>query len=278
MDELTAFKGAPVRLPLLERQLVRRADLVFTGGRSLYEAKRRLHPRTYCFPSSVDRAHYDRARGHGLRDPADQAKLPRPRIGFFGVIDERLDTGLVGEVAARRPDWQLVMVGPIVKIDAARLPRLPNLSWLGIKPYAELPDYLAHWDAGWMPFARNEATRYISPTKTPEFLAAGLPLVSTPIDDVVRDYGGDGLVEIAGDAQGCIAALARAMGRPRAPWLQQVDGRLRSMSWDRTWSTMQGLLAKVLDGGARPAAAMAGPVVPGTVVGEPAVGGIAAHA
>ena len=186
MDELSGFRNAPREMVQMERLLMQRADVVFTGGQSIYEAKRRLHKSIHAFPSSIDVAHFHKARRPG-QDPADQAPVPHPRVGFAGVIDERLDVKLLGLAAARMPDVQFVMIGPVVKIDPADLPRLPNIHWLGSKSYAELPSYFAHWDAGWMPFALNEATRYISPTKTPEFLAAGLPVVSTAIVDVVRE-------------------------------------------------------------------------------------------
>ncbi len=199
MDELSAFRGASPRLALLERRLLRRADLVFTGGRSLYRAKQRLHDHVHLFPSSVDAAHFNTARtGPGPDgEPADQIGVPRPRIGYFGVVDERIDYGLLDAVATGRPSWQFIMIGPTAKIDPATLPRHPNLHWLGMKAYADLPAYLAGWDVGLMPFAMNEATRFISPTKTPEFLAAGVPVVSTPVPDVISDWGKDSLVEIA---------------------------------------------------------------------------------
>jgi UDP-galactopyranose mutase len=241
MDELSAFRGAPPAMLEMEQRLLSRADLVFTGGRSLYEAKRGRHPQVHCFPSSIDAAHFRAAR-RSQQDPADQAAIPRPRIGFFGVVDERMDTGLVGQLAEMRPEWQFVMVGPVVKIDPATLPRRPNIHWLGSKRYAELPQILAGWDAGFMPFALNESTRFISPTKTPEFLAAGLPVVSTAVTDVVRDYGDPGLVEIAGDAQAMAAKLDLLMTRPREPWLVKVDRRLAHASWDRSWERMVGLL------------------------------------
>jgi UDP-galactopyranose mutase len=245
MDELSAFRGAPPRMLEFERQLLSRADLVFTGGRSLYEAKRGKHPRVHCFPSSIDAAHFAKAR-KGLAEPADQAGIAHPRIGFFGVIDERMDIELVGALAALRPAWQFVMIGPVVKIDPASLPRRDNIHWLGGKKYAELPAYLSGWDAGFMPFARNESTRFISPTKTPEFLAAGLPVVSTPITDVVRDYGDAGLVEIAVEAGGFVQALEELMSQPREPWLRRVDRKLAKQSWDRTWAAMAGLMAEQL--------------------------------
>jgi UDP-galactopyranose mutase len=246
MDELSAFRGAPPRMLELEQALLNRADLVFTGGRSLYEAKRNRHARVSCFPSSIDTAHFAAARA-GAAEPAEMAGLPRPRIGFFGVIDERMDPALVGELAALRPEWSFAMIGPVVKIDPADLPHLPNIHWLGGRGYKELPAQLGAWDAGFMPFARNESTRFISPTKTPEFLAAGLPVVSTPITDVVRDWGpkpdgSPGLVEIAEDAAGFARALDMMLARPRAPWLKQVDRRLAQISWDRTWSEMRGLM------------------------------------
>ncbi|MDO9710775.1 glycosyltransferase [Paracraurococcus lichenis] len=257
MDELSAFRGAPPRMLELERALLSRADLVFTGGRSLYEAKRGRHPRVHCFPSSIDAAHFAAART-GLPDPQDQAALPRPRIGFFGVVDERMDLGLVAALAAARPDWCFSMIGPVVKIHPDTLPRLPNIHWLGGKDYAALPAYLANWDAGFMPFARNESTRFISPTKTPEFLAAGLPVVSTPILDVVRDWGpredgGPGLVEIADDPPRFAAALQAVLARPRGQWLRQVDRKLARISWDRTWAEMKGLMAARLTPARAPA-------------------------
>ncbi|MFT8246705.1 glycosyltransferase [Roseomonas sp. BN140053] len=258
MDELSAFHGASPRLLELERQLFARADLVFTGGRSLYEAKRDRHRSVHCFPSSIDAAHFAAART-GVAEPADQAPIARPRIGFFGVVDERMDVALLGEVAQLRPDWQFVMLGPVVKIDPATLPRTENLHWLGSKQYAELPQYLAGWQAGFMPFALNEATRFISPTKTPEYLAAGVPVVSTPIADVVRPWGEDGLVAIAGDAAAVVAALDSTMAERstagdaagRTAWLGRVDAALARISWDRTWD---GMLALIRGAATAPAA------------------------
>ncbi len=246
MDELSGFRGAPPMLLEFERRLLARADMVFTGGRSLYEAKRDRHAKVHCFPSSIDAAHFHQARQPQPAEPADQAGIPRPRIGFFGVVDERMNLELVGALAALRPDWQLVMIGPVVKIDPASLPRAANIHWLGSKQYAELPTYLAGWDAGFMPFARNESTRFISPTKTPEFLAAGLPVVSTPITDVVRDWGDANLVEIACDAGGFAQALEEILAQPRTAWLRRVDRKLSRLSWDRTWLAMSALMAEGL--------------------------------
>ncbi|SER65484.1 Glycosyl transferases group 1, partial [Faunimonas pinastri] len=248
MDELSAFLGAPQALLDMERELMARADLVFTGGVSIFEAKQGRHSDIHPFPSSIDVHHFAGAR-QGLADPADQAGIPRPRLGFFGVIDERMDVDLLGEVADLRPDWQFVMLGPVVKIDPASLPRRPNIHWLGGKSYPELPAYLANWDLGLMPFAINEATRFISPTKTPEFLAAGLPVISTPIRDVIRPYGDLGLVEIAATAGEIVAradALLAAPAGDLAPdWLARVDRQLATTSWDRTWREMQRQIERV---------------------------------
>jgi UDP-galactopyranose mutase len=162
MDELSLFRGAPPALVERERELLARADLVFTGGASLYEAKRGRHPAVHLFPSSIDADHFGRARGFAGPEPADQARIPRPRLGYFGVIDERIDLDLLAGLAEARPDWQIVMLGPVVKIDPETLPRRGNVHYLGMKDYGELPAYLAGWDVALSPFARNEATRFIS--------------------------------------------------------------------------------------------------------------------
>ena len=251
MDELTGFLGAPPELSLREQSLFRKADLVFTGGRSLYEAKRKQHSDAHLFPSSIDKQHFTPARDWHRPKPADQAAITGPRIGFFGVIDERMNLDLVDALARLRPDWQFIMLGPVVKIDEAHMPRYPNLHWLGMKTYAELPAYLAGWNAGIMPFALNDATRYISPTKTPEFLAAGVPVVSTPIVDVVETYGKTGLIEIAGSATEFASALERQMSRDKQEWLASVDAFLATQSWDETWVSMQQLIDKARTGDTR---------------------------
>jgi glycosyltransferase involved in cell wall biosynthesis len=189
-------------------------------------------------------AHFRRAR-EVLADPPDQAGIPRLRIGHYAVLDERLDRELVAVIANARPDLQLVLVGPVVKIDPAELPRRPNIHYLGGKAYDELPAYLSGWNAAFMPFALNESTRFISPTKTPEYLAAGKPVVSTPVRDVVRTYGESGLVRIAHGPEAFVAALDAilAKGPPGPAWLAEVDRVLAEMSWDRTFARMKELLA-----------------------------------
>ena len=248
MDELAAFKDAPPELIALESELLETADVVFTGGYSLFEAKKDRHANIHPFPSSVDAAHFNKAR-NGLAEPADQAGLPRPRFGFYGVIDERLDLALLGEVAASRPDWTLVMLGPVVKIDEATLPRHANIHYLGGKSYDQLPAYLKGWDVALMPFAINEATRFISPTKTPEYLAGGKPVVSTPVRDVVRHYGNLDAVKIAADAPAFIAACEEALALSRDDsWLAPVDVALAALSWDKTFDRMKALIDQQVGG------------------------------
>lgn len=243
MDELSAFKGASPTLKTHEAELFSRADVVFTGGQSLYESKVKQHPNVYAFPSSVDVPHF--AQGRKIQeDPSDQASIPHPRLGFFGVIDERMDIELLKGIADARPDWHLVIIGPVVKIDPNTLPQRDNIHYLGGKDYQELPRYLAGWDLALLPFARNESTRYISPTKTPEYLAAGKPVISTSIRDVVRPYGDLGLVRIADTVNEFVQAAEKAMQEDTAAlgWLNQVDSFLEQISWDRTWSSMMQLI------------------------------------
>ena len=241
MDELANFRFAPPRLLETEQQLFDRADLVFTGGYSLYEAKKARHPSVHPFPSSVDVPHFAQARGHERSDGP-------PRLGFFGVIDERFDIDLLAAIAEARPDWQFDMVGPVVKIDPADLPQRPNVHYIGAKTYDELPGVIAGWDVALMPFAINDATRFISPTKTPEYLAAGKPVISTPVRDVVRHYGRLEGVEIAAAPEdfiaGCEAALELARGD--GDWLAEVDQALSAMSWKITQARMTGLIEEVL--------------------------------
>src|SRR4051794_17484648 len=252
MDELSKFKFAPTKLLELEQELIDRSDIVFTGGSSLYEAKKDRHHSVHCFPSSVDRAHFCKARARQF-DPADQEDLPRPRLGFYGVIDERFDVDLLDKVAAMRPNWSFVMVGPVVKISAEDLPKRHNIHYLGGKTYDQLPAYLSGWDVALMPFAMNESTQFISPTKTPEYLAGGKPVVSTPIKDVVRHYGHLEGVKIASTPEEFVAACDAALQLSRNPesgWLAEADLMLSATSWDTTQARMAGLIAELL--GTRP--------------------------
>src|SRR6478672_5009211 len=248
MDELSKFKFAPVHLLGLEQELIDRAEVVFTGGSSLYEAKKNRHDNIHCFPSSVDRAHFCKARARQF-DPADQEDLPRPRFGFYGVIDERFDIELLDKVAEMRPAWSFVMVGPVVKISADELPKRPNICYLGGKTYDQLPAYLSGWDVALMPFAMNESTQFISPTKTPEYLAGGKPVVSAPIKDVVRHYGQLEGVMIADNPDDFVAQCERALElshNPESGWLAEADLLLSATSWDTTQARMAGLIHDLL--------------------------------
>lgn len=244
MDELSAFAGAPPRLIELEAELFERADLVFTGGQSLYETKRERHSSVHCFPSGVDVAHFKQARS---RTPAtvDGAIIPRPRLGFYGVIDERMDLSLIEGLADARTDWHIVLIGPVAKIEQESLPHRPNLHYLGPKSYRDLPAYLAEWDVALLPFARNASTRFISPTKTPEYLAAGKPVISTSIRDVVNPYGERGLARIADTVDETVAAVEAVLAEDADERQAMADSFLAGMSWDRTWMAMDDLLAEV---------------------------------
>lgn len=255
MDELANFRFAPPRLLDLESELFERADLVFTGGYSLFEAKRSRHSSAHPFPSSVDIAHFAKAR-------ATPPSNDRPTFGFYGVIDERFDIDLLAAVADARPDWRFVMVGPIVKIAPDELPKRENIAYPGSATYDQLPGWLSQWDVALMPFAINDATKFISPTKTPEYLAAGKPVVSTPVRDVIRHYGRLQGVKIAASADefvaGCEQALALA--GTDGDWLAEVDQALSAMSWDRTQGRMAALVADAVEANSEiavPAVAMA---------------------
>ena len=244
MDELASFDGAPPVLRTREDELLRNVDIVFTGGMSLYEAKRERHANVHAFPSAVDFAHFAKARSD-LPDPSDQAGIPGPRFGFFGVLDERLDRELIRAVAALRPDWHFIFLGPVAKIASESLPHAANIHYLGAKSYRDLPTYVANWDVATMPFARNAATRFISPTKTPEYLSCGLPVVSTPITDVVRSWGHLDAVKIAGDPAAFVAEADAALklSRTAGRWREQADHELAGISWDRTAASMEALIA-----------------------------------
>jgi len=252
MDELSAFKNAPPQMREREAALLERADLVATGGPRLYAAKRDANPNVLCLPSAVDAHHYAthraQADGAGMAHASElQGRIPAPRLGFFGVIDERLDLDLVAALADADPEWQVVMVGPVVKIDAETLPRRINLHWLGQQPYAVLPQLVAGWDICLMPFALNESTDFISPTKTLEYMAAGKPVVSTPIHDVQAMFGD--LVAIAKDSEGFIGACRRALDESeeeRNDRETRMRNRVSEHSWDAAAETIRRSLDAVL--------------------------------
>jgi UDP-galactopyranose mutase len=248
MDELSLFLNAPPELLTREAELFRWADLVFTGGPSLYQAKKTLHPQAYCFPSSVEAAHFQQARPNCLTEAPDQAPLPHPRLGFYGVLDERLDLELLPALADAHPEWQIILIGPVVKIDPANLPRRPNLHYLGPRDYKQLPAYVAGWEVCLLPFARNAATRFISPTKTLEYMAAERMIVSTPIKDVAEPYGD--IVYLGDTAPAFIAACEEALAasvRERTERITKMRAVVDQTSWQTTVRVMEKLMARAIE-------------------------------
>lgn len=242
MDELSAFRFAPQDLLQKEEELFQKADIVFTGGNSLYEAKKHRHNNIHSFPSSIDQSHFLKARDKG-GDLLNQANIGHPRLGFYGVLDERFNIDLLKEVAHKKPEWNFVIIGPVVKISADELPRAKNIHYLGSKDYSELPDYIRHWDIAMNMFALNESTKFISPTKTPEYLCAGLLAISTSITDVVNPYGKLGLVQIADDADTFITKAEKLLTEKNNPErLKKVDDFLADKSWDDTQKQMELLI------------------------------------
>lgn len=242
MDELANFRFAPPNLKTLEADLMANADLVLTGGSSLYATRRNAHDNIHLFPSGVEIEHFGTART-GVTPAPDMAALPGKKLGFYGVIDERIDLSLLAHLAKAHPEWSIVMVGPLAKIGHHDLPSAPNLHFMGPRAYAELPACLAAWDVALMPFAINDATRFISPTKTPEYLAAGLPVVSTPIVDVVATYGDHPqAVRIAETPEAFVAACEAALATNAEAFRAAIDPKLASMSWDGTFRAISALV------------------------------------
>lgn len=246
MDELSAFKFAPENLPELEKKLFKIADLVFTGGESLFQAKKDFHGNIYAFPSSIEQAHFAQARSKKYKTAAPKGI----KLGYYGVIDERFDIGLIEKMADLKPEWQFMLIGPVVKIDPESLPQRKNIHYLGSKNYTELPAYLSTWDVALIPFLINESTRFISPTKTPEYLASGRPVISTPIRDVVHPYGIKKLVKIAKTAPEFISAAEELLSRSattQKAWLKSADQFLAQNSWELTCAKMQDKIAETLE-------------------------------
>ncbi len=247
MDELSAFKFAPPQLKETEKALFESADVVFTGGYSLYQAKKNLHHNIYPFPSSIEKEHFAKARIHN-QEPSDQKNIPHPRLGFFGVLDERFDIKLIRDVAEKKPEWNFVLLGPVVKIHPDDLPQNKNIFYPGSKSYNELPAYISGWDIALIPFAINESTKFISPTKTPEYLAAGKPVISTAIKDVVSPYGDENLVSIVHSSEEFIAAAEKLLQQKnRQQWLKHVDEFLAENSWDITFNEMNSIIKNTLN-------------------------------
>ncbi|HLA13605.1 MAG TPA: glycosyltransferase, partial [Gemmatimonadaceae bacterium] len=240
MDELSQFRFAHPDLARRERLLLANADVVFTGGYKLYESKRRYHDNVHFFGCGVDVAHFSRARSPATAVPADIAGLPAPVFGYFGVIDERIDYDLVAALAQNNPDATIVMVGPVVKVDRAILPQASNIHWLGQRDYSELPGYVKGFTACLMPFALNEATEYINPTKTLEYMAAGRPIVSTAVADVVRNF--TPVVRVARTADEFVTLARQVAAEPDETLIAQGLTQASAASWESIVGQMRKLV------------------------------------
>lgn len=243
MDDLASFRDGTDAMRTRERHLMAAVDLVFTGGRSMYESRKGLHPRVFCFPSGVDLAHYQQTQCANLALAAPVTDIPQPRLGYFGVLDERIDWPLIAAIAERQPDWHWVLVGPAVKVERSELPTAPNIHYLGQQAYHDLPAFLKSFDLATMPFALNAATRFISPTKTLEYLAGGKDVISSSVPDVVATY--EGVVTIVDGVDAWSAAidqLLAASPAERAARLERAQPLLEAGSWDGIVDQMWGLM------------------------------------
>jgi UDP-galactopyranose mutase len=240
MDELSAFKGAPPELIERERELMRQADVVFTGGRSMFENKRAYHPNIYRFDSGVDVTHFQKATLPETLVPDDADELPHPIIGYYGVIDERMDLQAIRLMAERERGWQLLLIGPVTKIDESELPQAPNIHYTGQRSYEDLPGYLKAFDVCLIPFADNEATRYLSPTKTLEYFAGTKPVVSSPVQDVVDHYSD--LVRIARTPEEWVTQVRAALREDNRERLRKGLERAREHTWDSIVAQMSDLV------------------------------------
>ncbi len=244
MDDLASFRDGTEAMRLREAQLLGLVDVVFTGGRSMYEARKDRHAHVHCFPSGVDVEHYRQVESSTTQIPVAVADIPQPRLGYFGVLDERIDWELIAAIAEQCPRWQWLLVGPTVKVKQDDLPTGPNIHYLGQQSYSDLPAFLKSFDIATMPFALNDATRFISPTKTLEYLAGGKDVVSSSVPDVVATY--QHIVTIVDGVDGWIAAVGQllaASAAERGVRRQQAQSLLESGSWDgiaaRMWSIMR---------------------------------------
>jgi hypothetical protein len=248
MEDLASARFAPAELAVREKALMAMADVVLTGGPSLHEAREGRHPNLHCLPNAVDAAHFAPANLDG--DDVESAVadelhrgMPHPRLGFFGAIDERLDLELVAALADQRPDWQIVMVGPVVAIASTTLPQRPNIRWVGLQRHEALPHLMSHWDVCLLPLALDESTRFASPASTLEYLAGGKPVISTPIRDVISLHGA--AVHIAKDAGQFVAAIEDLLDEPapaRAERRARAQALVDAHSWDDAAASVAAML------------------------------------
>ena len=255
MDELSQFKFAPQNLLDNERMLLGEADVVFTGGYELWTRKSRQHENVHFFGCGVEYNHFAKAQLPETEIPADVKDIPHPILGWFGVIDERMDYPLLAHIANARPDWHLVMVGPVVKVDPASLPQAPNIHWVGQRDYSVLPSYCKAFDICMMSFAINEATEFINPTKALEYLATGRPVISTPVRDVVRQY--TEFVDIAQTPEEFVSLAEKALATKDQARIERGIERAKQCSWESTVAQMQELIDKAIETNEEPVGATA---------------------
>jgi glycosyltransferase involved in cell wall biosynthesis len=240
MDELSQFRFAPTELIDREKLLITEADVVFAGGVKLAQAKSQLHPNVHFFGCGVDSAHFASAMDDTVAVPPDLREIAGPVIGYYGVIDERLDYALLRELAGALPDVSLVMIGPVVKVAPSELPQASNIRWLGQRSYADLPAYVRRFDVCLMPFALNDATEFINPTKTLEYMAAGKVVVSTAISDVVRQFSA--IVHVAASPSEFVEHVRSALERPDAQRIASGLDMARHHSWENIVRQMEDIL------------------------------------
>jgi glycosyltransferase involved in cell wall biosynthesis len=241
IDELLSLRGVPQGVALAQKEALARADVVFTASPSLHRSViEQGRPDAHLAPGGVDPAHFAAAR----RPRTDRG---RPVAGYVGPIDERIDVALVAALATALADWEIRIVGPVGGIDPAALPRAANITYPGPVPYAALPEVMADLDVAVMPLAVGAAPRSTNPTTALEHLAAGLPVVTTPVPDVVTQFGT--IVDVADDAGAFALACVRALGQSRRRHRNRVAQLLRRHDWD---AVTAGMAAVVHDAGTQP--------------------------
>lgn len=244
MDELSKFRCAPPEIVERESELLKRADVVFTGGRRLFDAKSQFNDNCHFYGCGVDCEHFGQARAAGTQVPKDLAAIPKPVLGYFGVVDERMDYELIARLADANPNWSVAMIGPVLKVDAAALPQRPNLHWLGQRSYAELPAFCKGFDICLMPFALNESTEFINPTKALEYMATARPIVSTAVPDVVRNFGR--VVKIARSQEEFISLCQQALANPDETSIARGLQMAAENTWEQIVGRMEGHIEQAL--------------------------------
>ena len=255
MDQLSQFKGAPPELVRRERELLAVADVVFAGGPKMWVDKREHNANCFSYGCGVDVNHFGRARQETTEIPADVRNFSGPVLGYFGVVDERIDYDLLAGLADHDPEWNVVIVGPTTKVDPAMFPKRPNLHWLGGRDYSQLPAYAKRFDVCLMPFAINEATEFINPTKALEYMATATPIVSTAIEDVVLQFSE--VVRVAATHKNFIADCAREASRPTKARIQRGLAMARRNTWDSIVTQLEQHVEEVIGAESRAVATTA---------------------